>query len=343
MMARLLRLFAAAVLVIVAASPVHGQPKTDLIVMYNGDQITGEVVRLSRGLLTFKTDEVGTLSVDWVKVVSLTTLGQFDIALSDGRRYVGRLDAASGGGIAVITPTATLALALTDVVTITPIRASFFQKIDGSLDVGASYAQSSEVAQWSFNQDATYRRPSFSASMLVSLTLTQKPDEEDSGRGLVQFGYTHFRPDQWFVTPFGLIESNRDLGFEIRTTGALAIGRYLHQSNRSLFLLAGGAAVGRETPVDGDKVTNVDALVTASASVFTYDYPHTSIDISAQVFPSLNDAGRVRINTTAKFRRELLRDVYLTISGYESYDNRPVSVNASTNDIGYSLAFGWSF
>jgi uncharacterized protein DUF481 len=343
MISRLLHLLAAAGIVVGLASPAHAQPKTDLLVMRNGDHITGEVVSLRRGLLTFKTDEVGTLSVDWVKVVSLSTLGQFDVALGDGRRYVGRLDAAAGGEIAVITPTTTLELGPADIVTLTPIRSSFFQKIDGSLDVGASYAQSSEVAQWSFNQDATYRRPSFSANMLVSLTLTQKPDEDDSVRGLAQFGYTRFRPNQWFVTPFALIESNRDLGFELRATGALAIGRYLHQSNRSLFMLAGGGAVGRETPVDGDTVTNVDALVTAAASVFTYDYPHTSIDVSAQIFPSLNDAGRVRLNTTAKFRRELLRDVYLTVSGYETYDNRPVSENADTNDVGYSLSFGWSF
>jgi hypothetical protein len=278
-----------------------------------------------------------------VKVVSLSTLGLFDVALGNGSRYVGRLDAAAGGQLAIITPTATVEVVPADIVTMTPIRSSFVRKIDGSLDVGASYAKSSEVAQLSINQNATYRRPSFSANMLVSLTVTQKPDEDDSVRGLAQFGYTQFRRNRWFLTPFALIESNRDLGFDIRATGALTVGRYLQQSNRSLFLLAGGAAVGREAPVDGDTVTNVDALVTAAASVFTYDYPHTSIDVSTQIFPSLNDAGRVRVNTTAKFRRELLRDVYFTVSGYETYDNRPVSVGASTNDIGYSLSFGWSF
>ena len=37
------------------------QGRTDVVTLANGDRITGEVVRLDRGRLEFKTDDIGTL------------------------------------------------------------------------------------------------------------------------------------------------------------------------------------------------------------------------------------------------------------------------------------------
>ena len=42
-------------------------------------------------------------------------------------------------------------------------------------------------------------------------------------------------------------------------------------------------------------------------------------------------------------KRELVRNVYATLRGYESYDNRPPTADAKRNDFGVTLAFGWSF
>ena len=44
--------------------------KTDVIVLINGDHITGEVKDLSYGQLKFKTDHMGTIYIEWDKIVS---------------------------------------------------------------------------------------------------------------------------------------------------------------------------------------------------------------------------------------------------------------------------------
>jgi hypothetical protein len=173
--------------------------------------------------------------------------------------------------------------------------------------------------------------------------LTQQENEPDSKRYSVQFGYTKHRKNLSVVTPFGLIESNRDLGFDLRSTGALTIGRYLKRSNRGWLLLGGGGAVGLEQPVDDESVTNVDALIALNGSRFVYDFPKTSVDVALLVFPSLNDPGRVRINANLTFSRELIRDLNFSVTAYDFYDNRPVTAGASKNDFGYSLSLGWTF
>ena len=58
--------------VIVALSGnASAQGKTDVVTLANGDRITGEIERLERGRLEFKTDDAGTLYLEWDKLASL--------------------------------------------------------------------------------------------------------------------------------------------------------------------------------------------------------------------------------------------------------------------------------
>jgi hypothetical protein len=270
---------------------------------------------------------------------------QFDVGTADGRRYVGSLGPGPNGKVAIVAATGATVVDLSvfEIVSLEQIQASFFRRLDGSINLGASYTQSSGVFQISFDGKVEYRRPSFVAFSSVSAGRTEQENEPSTSRYAVQAGFQKFRPNRWVVAPFGLFESNPDLGFDLRSTGAINIGRYLLQSNGGWLLLGGGAAAGRENPVDGDNVTNIDALVALSASRFTYDYPKISLDFATLVFPSLNDLGRVRINMNLAYSRELIRDFNLTMTAYNSYDNRPPTAGASKNDVGFSLALGWTF
>jgi hypothetical protein len=85
------RLSAALVLLTVVSSTAHAQ-KTDVVKLANGDRITGEVKSLTKGQLKFSTDDAGTNYLEWDKVVSLEAARQFDVTISDGRRYFGSLE-----------------------------------------------------------------------------------------------------------------------------------------------------------------------------------------------------------------------------------------------------------
>ncbi len=341
---RAVRTFALVVLALAFPASALAQ-RTDVIVLENGDTITGEVLELSRGQLMLKTDDAGTLTIKWDKVVSLKTTLPFDVETADGPRFVGRIDAAPDVKLSVFDAygSAIVTLSIQEIVSLTPIGKSFLSKIDGSVDFGGSYTQSSGVVQISFDGIATYRQPAFEATANLSMAMTRQPEVEDTGRFSAGFGYRRVRANGLVVNPLALFERNADLGFNFRYTGALSLGRFLVHTNRGTILLGAGAALGRETPVEGTDITNVDALISFNAALFAYDYPKTNIDCQALVFPSLNDIGRVRLNTNVKFKRELLKDFYFAVTGYDSYDNRPPSASAKANDVGFSLALGWSF
>ena len=88
-------------LVLLLSAAARGQGRTDVVTLPNGDRITGEVVRLDRGRLEFKTDDAGTLYLEWDKIASIVTTRVVEVVTADGRRFLGSLgratDAIDGG------------------------------------------------------------------------------------------------------------------------------------------------------------------------------------------------------------------------------------------------------
>jgi len=141
---------------------VLAQGKTDVVTLGNGDRITGEVERLDRGRLEFSTDDAGTLFLEWENLIRLVAASRvFEVVTGDGLRFVGTLTAAPDRSIAVSGTGRVDAVAMKDVVLITPIGRSFWSKLDGTIDAGFSYTKSSGIAQLNFNSETVYRRPAF--------------------------------------------------------------------------------------------------------------------------------------------------------------------------------------
>ena len=76
---------------------------------------------------------------------------------------------------------------------------------------------------------------------------------------------------------------------------------------------------------------------------FSYDFPKVDISVTLAGFASLNNGGRYRLEADAQLKREIVRDFHATLRGYESYDSRPATEGARTNDYGVTFALGWSF
>ena len=45
----------------------------------------------------------------------------------------------------------------------------------------------------------------------------------------------------------------------------------------------------------------------------------------------------------ASVKRELLKDLFVSVNLYNSYDNRPPNPAATSNDVGIVLSIGWSY
>jgi hypothetical protein len=334
--------FGAATLLLAATNAFAA--KTDVVVLLNGDRITGEVKELKRGQLRLVTDEAGTIYIEWDKVATVNTAGRYEVGTRNGTFYVGTLAPDTSGRFQVIAEDGTITrLAYLDAVSAWSIKSGFFQGIDGTLDVGASFTKSTGVGEISIDLEAARRRPRYDAFTEFLSNVTRQSGSPLDTRFTWLSGYTHFREDRWFFRPFVFVERNPGVGLTLRSSAAMSVGRYLQRSNHNTTLMTVGAAVGREWPTEGQAIPNVDALVTFATSFYQYDYPRTSADLSVMVFPELNHWGRVRTNVNAKLKRELVRDFTAGVSIYDTFDSQPQVPNVSRNDVGVTLSLGWTF
>jgi hypothetical protein len=324
------------------SATTHAQGRTDVVTLANGDRITGEIVRLERGRLEFKTDDAGTLYLEWDKLSSLVSTRLVEVLTTDGRRFLGSLGPAAVRSITVVT--SEVSLQMSEVTLITPIGTSFWRQLDGSIDAGFSYTKSSGVAQLNVNSDTVYRKLASRARLTASLTQTKKDD--DSGRddrGFAEMSYLRYPWQRWFILTAGRFETNESLGLTLRSQIGAAAGPRLVNSNRAQLVLGAGLAFNHEQGVDVESTQNVEALFTFETAFYTYDRPKTNVDVSFQYYPSLSNTGRQRVQLDVGAKREFLKDLFVALNFFNTYDNRPPNPAADTNDVGIVLSIGWTY
>jgi hypothetical protein len=335
--------FVATVICCACAAPALAQ-KTDVVTLANGDRVTGEIERLERGRLEFSTDDAGTLYLEWDKLVSLVATSRvFDIVTTDDRRFLGSLGPAAPRTLTVVQTADTVTLQMAQVTWISPIGRGFWNKLDGSFDTGFSYTRSSGIAQLNVNSTTSYRRPGFQARVNVSFTGTETEDSNNrDDRGALDLAYIRYRT-KWVVSASGRFETNESLGIELRSQVGAGLGPRLINSNRGQLWLGGGLAVNREDGVDVETTTNIEGVFLFEASYYTYDRPKTTIDVTFQYYPSFTTWGRQRIQLDTSVKREVLKDFYLSVNLFDSFDSRPPNTAFDTNDFGIVLSIGWSY
>jgi hypothetical protein len=233
---------------------------------------------------------------------------------------------------------------MAEVTRLAPIGRSFWSRIDGSIDAGFNYTRSSGVAQLNLNADTLYRRPAFQARVSLSLTATENADGSGrDDRGSLEASYLRYPWRRWFILGAGRLENNESLGIQLRSQLAAAAGPRLVNSNRAQLALGAGLVVNDERGVDVEPTQNVEALVVFTTSFYTYDRPTTNLDVGLQYYPSLSDTGRHRVQLDAGIKQELWKDLFVSLSLYNSFDNRPPNPDSNSNDVGVVLSVGWSY
>jgi hypothetical protein len=325
------------------AVPGRADPKTDVVVLKNGDHITCEIRRLARGKLRVKTDDMGTVDIEWDKVESLTARGLFEIEDLTGHLYFGPLETIPEEGLQVATATGIETVPLVSVVRIMMLRTTFWKRLSGSIAVGFGYTKSSDLAQFNGDLSVKFTRPSFSAEFKASSFIQRQENVDDTTRNSASLSYTRTFENRQFALGQVSADQNRELGFDIRAGVTAAWGRYLLRSQGNEVLGAAGLYVNREIPVEGEQTTNLEALIAFDWANFAFDFPKTDIEITSIFYVGLTQWGRYRVDLDGRLDRELFTDFHLILTGYYDYDSQPPTEGAAKDDYQVSLAIGYSF
>lgn len=336
------RLLFLAFLLLVSASA--RAEKTDVVLMKNGDRVTGEVKSLDRGVLEFSTDHMGTIYIDWVDIDEIISGTGQVLELVDGRRIYGPL-AKSEDEKAVLVNSAqgVVAVRTDEVMMMYPVEAGFWDRLDLSASAGFSWDKGSNVAKLHLGLDAEYRDPRFITQASFSTEITKQDSGESSERTVLDAERLVFRKTNRYRAFFGNIESNDQLDIDLRVLAGVGYGVVPIRSQSNRFILGAGLAVNYEVPTRGTAETNLEAVGTMGYHFYLRSDLDRSFDTQLRVFPSITDAGRWRAAFDMDFNWELVNDFFWSLDFYASYDSEPISTDAATSDYGVNSSLGYKF
>ena len=321
----------------------------DVVVLKNGDRMTGEIKGLQRGELRIKSDYMAeAVRLDWSKVESLESKSTFMIWLVDGKLVtdVMRLlptNSSEAANFVIGNSQETIKVHQLDVIRITPADRGFWRRLEGSIDFGLSFTSGNDQYQTQLTATSTYRTGPNSFTASVDSAFSGQTEGTSTTRNQFTFDYRRQLNERWYIGGlFDLLRSDQQ-SLRLRTTAGGLVGRNVKQTDHTRLSVFGGLVGAREhyTALLGKpRTTNADGLV--GLDFFTFRFSKTDIRSRLSVFPSITTPGRMRVQTTSDLRIKIVKDLWWGFHLYENFDSKP-PVAADKNDLGVSTSVGWKF
>jgi hypothetical protein len=320
-------------LLLLLASPLLARESTDVIVMKNGDHLTGEIKGLSQGVLYISmTYILGTSQVQWSKVDHIESKQLFLVKTEDGIVYRGTLstaEAQNGRPVTievVVAPEQKVELERPKVIQMDTTSDRFWQRFNGQIDTGITYTKGNQSTQYNLGAEVTYPRERWQLSASFNSNLSTSSGVTATTRNQLLLEGQHLLPwNNWFYGGIaGLLQSaEQDINVQSRVGGG--VGRFLSNTNFAKIYVLGGFAFQRTQYKPSLLISNpqdvATGLVAAGARLFRFN--KTTLEITTAVFPAISKPGRVYTNLNATYYIKISGNLSWNVTFYGNWDNQP--------------------
>jgi len=316
--------------------------KTD-VVEFGGSRMVGEIKRMDRGKLSFKTDATDTITIDWADVTSLTTRQQLLVELSDGSvkpslllpdAPVRHLTLNEKGHIEHVSTE--------DVVAFEPLKDTFWNQLKVTASAGYSFTDSSEIE--TIDVSATIKQRTTLRSRELSLysnTSGSKSEDSETREGINYLTLRHREVSPYFTGFTYSYESNDSLGLDYRVLAAAIAGREFYLKPNQLIRPVAGFGATQERFSTFSDEQNIELVL--GTQIDWYEFSSPELDLSAKflVYPSVTDSGRTRASIDISLRWEIIHNLFWQLTYYNDYDSDSPAVDLSSSGITTSLGWTW--
>jgi len=318
--------------------------KTDIVVLENGDRLTGEIKGMSRGKLDYKTDDAGRLSVEWTKITQVTSVHAFEVELSSGKKLYGPLQPGAEPGQLTVGPAGSQeTVAIVAVIAITPMSERFWSRVRAYLDLGFTLAKANTAMTLSGDGEFAYRGEHLGATLDFDTYFQNDVNNTLVSRASVQLTGNYFFVARWRLQLFLSADHNNELDLDLRLSIGSGAAYSVIRSSLMELWVAAGLIGDREVYSSGSPNVNLAAYVAGDWEAFRYDSPKLDAGIQIQILPVLTDLGRFRGTATFKVKYELFSDFNVGLNFSYTFDTRPPDPTAGKTDYLLSMTIGWSY
>jgi putative salt-induced outer membrane protein YdiY len=307
-----------------------------VVVLKNGDRITGRVIKMQDKRLEIDTPSAGIIKIKWEEIVSLTTerpmsiklYGEADIPDDAGERRLDRIIVNTLGGEG--------AIPLEDV------RAINFAENDyrGYLSAGGNQTSGNTKTQaLNISGNLTYRRLEHRYYLDGKYNRAEADGKDTANNAAVNIQYDYFLARRVYVGGLNLFESDQFQDLNLRNTGSLILGYdLLDREHHNLTIAAGPAAVYQDFTTD-------PATITPSSTVmWRYKFMFRGDDVvffhKFQSFKDLGHGEAIRVNADQGFKVKVMNNWWINMEYDLRYNSEPV---ADKQTVDTNIIFGFSY
>jgi Protein of unknown function, DUF481 len=332
--------------------PLFAQDSKDVIVMKNGDRITGEIKGLSAGVLSVRVRYIdGRIAVQWSQVAHLESNTLYLVKTESGAVYTGKLSTSGESDDPPIrievaaTPEREVEIAQRKIISLGPTSDSFWHRFDGAVNTGLLFSKGNESVQYNLSSQVAYYRERWSSQVSYNSTFASSSGTSLSTRNQTDLSVLRLlRWNNWFYAGGASFLQSSVQEINLQTTLGAGVGRYLKNTNRATIYVLGGlgwqnAGYKQYTVDQGTQNTAVGFVAT---EIKTFKFKKNNLDISASLIPAISEPGRVHFNTNAIYNIRFTPDLSWNFSFYGSWDSRPPATFPKS-DYGTSSGLSWTF
>jgi putative salt-induced outer membrane protein YdiY len=322
--------------------------RNDLVIMKNGDHLTGEVKKLEHGVLYVDLAYVsGSVGLDWLQVERVQSTGGFQVVLENGERVAGTIEKkttaeAPDKDFTVHAPQGEVRAAAPDVVTVESQKRNFWRQLTGAIDLGYNFSSGNSQTSLSADASANYLTPKWITGASIDSSFSGQTGGSKSNLLEVQTLDGRFLSRNSFLMGLGDFMHSSQQDLSLRTTLGGGYGRYLIRTNRNTLAWLGGVVYTHENFDSADQPAdqNMEALLGLQYQMFHFD--RYNLQSQVLVYPGLTDAPRIRATTKTTFSLKLVNNFHLDFSILDNFDSSP-PFNAKRNELTISNTLGWTF
>jgi len=343
-----------ALAILLSVAPLAAREPTDMIVLDNGDRLTGEIKRLKAGVLYLSLNYVdGTIEVQWSKITSLQTRQLFIIQTQDGSLYTGSLvtpDRSSSAPVVIRvaeTSGTKVDMERSSIVAIGQTSQRFWQRFSGEFNSGVMQSKGNDSIQYSLGSQVEYKRERWGAKSSYSSNLSSSSGSAVSTRNQVSVGAYHFlsRGNNFYAGLGNMLQSTVQ-HISIQGSVGAGIGRFLKNTDRTRISVLGGLALQTTeynsvtAPLNTQKV----AAGLLKTDLMIFKFKKTDLNVTASFFSAFSEPsrGRTYFNTNASYYLKIIGNLDWNISFYGNWDSRPPAT-FSGSDYGANSGLTWTF
>lgn len=327
-------------------SPAFG----DVMLLTNGDRLTGKIKQLTDGKLVFESDVGGELNVDLSKIRTFSSDAPIEVHFSDGTLIKQAIVSGAAPGRIGIRATGTLTAQEFDLTKITSINppAKPTPKWHGAVSAGFSATQgNTSTERQNLSVDVSRRSENDRITVKADYARGKQEDpvtgEEETTENWwrTRLKYDYFVSKKLYV--YGDSRYEKDSVAELDRRMVVGVGggyQWIESDDMSFSTEAGLASLYER--FDNQTGSNTEVSVQLGYHFDKKLYKALTFINDLTYYPSIGDFTDYYLTSTAELRASFLKSMFANFKVIFDYDATPAE-GAGNTDVKYMLGVGWSF